>query len=99
MEKDKIVEDVTILQIAAFNLALIYAQQNEDPIKTNSFLKKIVFSGKAEMIKSRVESWIFYYQRNVKKALEIAKDNASRCVNDYLARDIAKDVSIFQSEI
>ena len=97
---NRIVEDVYLYQVAAWNLALISCQQKKDTTITNVYLKKVKPKGKELLVDKRVRNWIHYYRENKKDALEKAQQLLSHCEKvEYLHKDVCIDLEIFRSEV
>ena len=98
--KHNIVEDVKIVNVVAWNLALISTQLNEDKSIVNQYLKKVKAIQHENLIDIRVKNWIKYYNNDIKGALENSNKLLDKC-NDinYLHNDILEDIDIFQQEV
>jgi len=94
-----IVEDVCLFNVACWNLALINAYCKRSEPAVFSFLKKVHLTAQEAFIDKRVRSWIYYYYKNIDKALDIANALLSEPnLPDYIRRDTARDIEIFLIE-
>ncbi len=98
---NKIVEDVNLFNVVAWNLALICLQSKEDQSIVNSYLKKLQLNSKTEeLIHERVKNWISYYNFDISEALENSKILLKKCKDiEYLYSDVSKDIEIFKKEL
>ncbi|MBW1741559.1 MAG: AAA family ATPase [Deltaproteobacteria bacterium] len=94
--ENRIAEEVLLYNIAAWNLALITAQEKGQEAAIYSFLKKAILRGPESLIDRRVRSWIHYYRGNVPQAIDAAKKLLRDCAKiEYLYRDVSRDLEIF----
>jgi hypothetical protein len=98
--ENRIVEDVSVHNIACWNMALIATQQEKNRAIANSYMKRTVLKKNEGLIQRRVRYWITYYQGGISAALTEAKKLAKDCASiPYLCNDIRFDIAIFEREI
>lgn len=95
-----IIENVSIFNVAAWNMALISCQENDDQNIVFSYLKKTFLVKENEkLIDIRVRYWIDYFLGNVAEASQKAIILKNRCAEfKYLYNDVCKDIEIFTTE-
>lgn len=100
LTENKIIENVSYSNIAAWNLALINCQDKKDDSIINAYIKKIDKTTENDrLIDKRVLYWIKYTKGNKQGALEDAKTMFQRIDNiDYIKRAVSDDIKIFSSE-
>lgn len=98
--ENKIVENISLYQVACWNLALINCQEGKDKSIIYSYLKKVNPRRQDQLVDQRVRNWIYYYSENIPEALNNSQKLLKNCAaNEYLYRDVAKDISIFEREL
>jgi hypothetical protein len=100
LQGNRIVENVSLHNIACWNCALISRQENADVSVVNSHLKKARPKNAGEhLYDRRVRYWLRYYDGNIPDALkdaELARLNAQK--DQHIYEDISRDIDIFTSE-
>jgi hypothetical protein len=97
---NRIAEDVTINNVAAWNLALINSQEKRDRTIIYSYLKKVSASGNELLYHRRVQYWLAYYEGNISDALNRARKLKTDCAQvKNLFNDVCADIIIFQKEL
>ncbi len=97
---NRIAENVSLYNIALWNMALIDTQHHLDYSIVSSHLKKVELQKDEFLVNKRVLYWIEYYRGNIKGALEKANNLLNECKkNTYIYDDVAKDINIFSEEI
>lgn len=96
-EKNKIVEDVKLLNVVAWNLALICAQHNKEASIAYSFLKKAKpLSNNEKIIHMRVKNWIDFYLKKSTNLITRTENLIDKVKKDtYLYNDLTIDLEIF----
>ena len=98
--KNRIVENISLHQVACWNLALLNCQEEKDQSLIYSYLKKINPRGNDQLIDQRVRSWICYYSNKIPEALNYSRKLLKGCTaGEYIYRDVEKDISIFESDL
>jgi hypothetical protein len=99
--KNRIVDDVTDINVVLWNLSLISAQYEKEKAKADAFLKKIKSLTESEkIIHKRVLNWIDFYRNNIKDSLEKSKNILNKLdKGTHLYNDILKDIEIFDKNI
>jgi hypothetical protein len=96
---NRIVENVSFHNIAAWNLALINCQESRDCGIINAFLKKVSAVGDELLVHRRVSYWLDYHMGDVTGALDKAVKLRTDCQKlKYLHDDVCVDIEIFQGE-
>ena len=90
---NRIAEHVSLYNVAAWNLALINAQQKSEDTKIYSFLKKAQPAKNEKLIDQRVRYWVEYFRDNFDNSIEGARKLLNECQGiEYLANDVKKDI-------
>jgi hypothetical protein len=96
---NRIAEDVTLNNIAVWNLALINCLEKRDRGIINSYLKKANTTGDERLFHKRVLYWLEYYEGKISvahdKAILLSKD-CGHLKN--LHDDVCADINIFHKE-
>jgi hypothetical protein len=96
----KIVENVSLINVILWNLALINAKYVENKAIAFGFYSKVKNTGDEELIHKRVKNWIDYYRNETTKAINGSKALLDDCSKvDYLCKDITEDLKIFENTL
>ncbi len=99
--KNRIVEDVLISNVLRWNLALIFAYYENDEVKYNAYLKKVIFKNENnKYVHNRVLAWINYYKKDYSAAIDLC-DKTLNNVNSEsnLHNDVVLDKKIFSKNV
>ncbi|MCE5316115.1 MAG: AAA family ATPase [Parachlamydia sp.] len=94
--ENRIIENVSLHNVACWNMALINAQDGKDSSMIYSCLKKTALNRAEELIDRRVKTWIAYYKGDIPKAIDQNRRLQKDCQSvSYLSTDLSIDLDIF----